>query len=185
MIFIIEHLEDEMHDWCVIEYRHISSVVGKDNLWFTNVTKGKEKLKDVGTVHEESVTTMMLDRACLLDPAGEQELSPDDNKEFNYVIFGGILGDNPPKGRTRILRETLSAQQRSLGTEQMSTNTAVLVTKRILDGQQLDEIEFQDGIEIMTGDGEEVELPYRYVIENGEPVLPPGLIEHLKRQEGF
>ena len=74
---------------------------------------------------------------------------------------------------------------RNLGKEQMSTDTAVLVTKMILDGNNLSEIEFKDTIELETNDGEEVILPYRYVMKEGKPVLPKGLFEMLKNQEGI
>ena len=35
MKFIIEHLEDEVWEWCILEYRHMSEFVGKENLIFT------------------------------------------------------------------------------------------------------------------------------------------------------
>ena len=35
-IYVIEHLEPRIYRWCVIEYKHISKIVGKENLWFTN-----------------------------------------------------------------------------------------------------------------------------------------------------
>ena len=45
MKFIIEHLEPELYDWCLIEYEHISKIVGKENLIFTNINK---KYKNTG-----------------------------------------------------------------------------------------------------------------------------------------
>ena len=74
---------------------------------------------------------------------------------------------------------------RNLGSEQLSTDTAVLVTKMILDGKKLSEIEFKDTIELELKDGEDIILPYRYVIKNGKPVLPKGLFEMLRDQEGI
>src|SRR3989344_4588506 len=38
-IYIIEHLEQKLWPWCVIEYKHISKIAGKNNLWFTNIKK--------------------------------------------------------------------------------------------------------------------------------------------------
>ena len=185
MIYIIEHLDDEVYEWSLIEYKHISETVGKENLWFTNVKDGAMLLRPYGTVHKESVSTMHLHKVCVLDPAAEKVLSPMDARVFDYVVFGGILGDDPPRGRTKVLNAIKDASFRNLGAEQMSTNTAVLVTKRILDGTSFDKLKFQDTVIIPTGDGEEVELPYRYLIENGAPVIPKALIEKLKTDQDF
>lgn len=190
MIFIIEHMEDELYEWCLLEYRHMSSVVGKDNLWFTNVKTDADKLKGLGKVMPESVATMGLKRCCLLDLNAPSTLAPADGKSFDHLIFGGILGDNPPRGRTKALRVALekagAVQIRDLGTVQMSTDTAVLVAKTIVDGTPLAKIPFSDTIVIETGEGEEVELPYRYVLgKDDKPILPMGLIELLSRDDIF
>ena len=44
-------------------------------------------------------------RVCLLDLRGEKELGPEDSPVFDYVVFGGILGDHPPRDRTGCLRK--------------------------------------------------------------------------------
>ena len=102
MKFIIEHLEKKLYKWCLIEYTHISKIVDKKNLIFTNIKKPSDrlKLKKLGGVIEESVTKINLKKACLLEPKAKQTLSPKDTKEFDYFIFGGILGDFPEQGRT-------------------------------------------------------------------------------------
>lgn len=185
MKFIIEHLEDEVWDWCVLEYKHMSSIVGKENLIFTNVPKKEaHKLEKFGEVKQESILNSKFSRCCLLEMVTDKELKAEDKNKFDYFIFGGILGDNPPQGRTKVLHK-LKCEMRNLGHEQMSTDTAVLVTKMILDGKKLKDIEFKDTIELETKDGEEVILPYRYVLKNGKPVLPKGLFEMLKDQEGL
>ncbi len=183
MIFIIEHLDDEVYDWSLLEYKHVSKVVGKDNLWFTNVKDGAMKLRPFGQVFNESVATMDLQNVCVLDPAAPTLLAPTDKAHFDHVVFGGILGDNPPRGRTKVLNTVKNAQFRNLGSMQMSTDTAVLVAKRILDGTPFAKLVFKDTLVIPTGEGEEVELPYRYLVENGTPVLPEGLVEKLKKDE--
>ena len=183
MKYIIEHLEDEVWEWCILEYTHMSEVVGKDNLIFTNVSEEeKHKIEQLGEVHTESVLDMGIKNACILDMNAEKELSSEDN--FEYFVFGGILGDNPPKGRTKVL-EKLNTEKRSLGKEQMSTDTAVMVTHMVLNGKKLSEIEFQDTIELQTGENDSVVLPYRYVMKDGKPILPKGLFEMLKKQEGL
>jgi ribosome biogenesis SPOUT family RNA methylase Rps3 len=185
MKFVIEHLEPDVFDWCLIEYNHISSIVGKENLIFTNVKKGKEKLKGLGEVKGESVSKLNLKNACVLDPEAEKTLNPAD-KKFDYLIFGGILGDYPPRKRTKVeLSSKLKCEIRNLGKEQMATNTAVYVAKKIIDGKNLNEFEFKDEIKIDIKEGESVILPFRYVIENGEIVLAKGFIEFLKKRKGF
>ena len=44
--YIIEHLEPELYEWCLIEYKEISKIAGKENLWFSNINpKDKKKLE--------------------------------------------------------------------------------------------------------------------------------------------
>ena len=185
--FIIEHLEPELYKWCLLEYAHILELVGKQNLWFTNVRKGQEKLSHLGKVFGDSIATMNLKNACVLDPEAEVELKPDEAKQFSYFILGGILGDDPPKERTNIelTKKVLWAAARNLGEEQMSTDTAVAVVQRIISGTPFKDLPFIDSPEVHISEGESVILPYRYLRENDKPVLPPGLVNMLKTQEGF
>ena len=62
----------------------------------------------------------------------EKTLSPPDAGQFEVFIFGEILGDNPPQDRTSYLRAE-GFQTRHLGNLQMSTDTAVLTTKLIVE----------------------------------------------------
>jgi len=184
--FIIEHMEPELYKWCVLEYRHISQIVGKENLIFTNIKSGKEKLESLGKIYSKPIEKLELKNICLLDPNSPTKLTPKEAKKFDFFVFGGILGDFPPKARTKDLVFRLpNAETRNLGKEQMSTDTAVLVTKIIIDGTELEEIEFQEEIEIPIKKGESVMLPYRYVLRDKIPVIAPGLIEMLKKQKGF
>lgn len=190
--FIIEHLDFELFEWSLIEYKHISKIVGKGNLVFSNIgnKKDKDKLNKYGTVFEKSVLELDLKNICVLDMSAEKKLDSDDKNKFDYFVFGGILGDDPPQQRTQQLINTLKKKKkkyeiRNLGKKQMSTDTAVFVTKKILDGGNLEKIEFKDGIEIEVRDGESVMLPYRYVVENGNPIYSDELVEYLKRKEGF
>jgi len=186
MIFIIEHLDPKVWKWSLLEYKHISSIVGKDNLWFTNVQSGNNQLKKFGKVFAQSVTKMKLSRACILESTGEQTLTPIDREKFSYFIFGGILGDYPEVSKSHVIIKGMpKAGLRNLGKDQMSTDTAVLVTKTILDGTLLDKILLQKGIEIKVNDTECIDLPYSYVLKNGKPILPPGLVEMLKSQKTF
>ncbi|MDP1696145.1 MAG: hypothetical protein Q8L29_04495, partial [archaeon] len=102
---------------------------------------------------------------------------------FDYFIFGGILGDNPPKKRTNpeLTSKIQNVESRNIGDKQMSTDNAVYVVKKILEGSQLSKIPFQDEIEIEINDIESTIFPYRYALVNGKPLISPELIEYLKK----
>ncbi len=188
MKYIVEHLDIELYDWCLLEYTHISEIVGKENLIFTHIKNPAErkKLEAIGTVHEKSVKELQFPHLCILDPAASKTLEPADKNNFEYLLFGGILGDWPPQQRTKKeLTSKLNAQSRNLGEPQMSTNTAVYVAKRIIDGKKFSDFSFIEELIIPVADGEEIELPFRFVVENGKPVLAKGYIEFVKKQDVF
>ena len=67
MKFIIEHLEKELYEWCLIEYQHISEIVGKNSTIFTNINKKNiKKLKKYGIVFEKSVSELKFNNLCVL-----------------------------------------------------------------------------------------------------------------------
>jgi ribosome biogenesis SPOUT family RNA methylase Rps3 len=86
-------------------------------------------------------------RICLLDPKAEEPLAPADRDAFDVFLFGGILGDDPPRDRTAELRK-LGFPSRHLGrcvregcipilaqghrSVQMTTDTAVTCTQRVI-----------------------------------------------------
>jgi len=179
-MFVIEHLEPRLFRWCLIEYKHISEIVGRDQLIFANVES--EKLRDLGQVEKQSVNDMNLQKCCVLDPFAKEELTTSD--KFDYYVFGGILGDEPMQGRTE-KELTLKGVRRHIGKEQMSTDTAVYVVKHIIEGGNMSDLSFQDEIEIDIKEGESIILPFRYVVESGEPVLAPGLLDFLRTRKGF
>jgi ribosome biogenesis SPOUT family RNA methylase Rps3 len=185
--YIVEHLDKELGEWSLIEYKHISKIVGKENLWFTNIKKeDEEKLKEFGKVFQESITLLGISEACVLDPEANETLESKHNQEFDYFVFGGILGDYPAKKRTsQELTQRVKLPSFNIGKEQMSTDNAVYVVKSILEGKKLDEIRFQDEIEIKTGEKDSVILPYKYVLVNEKPLISPELIEYIKKHPGF
>jgi len=183
--YIVEHLEPKLYPWCFLEYKHISKIVGKANLIFTNTKHLREedikKLKELGEVREESVTNMHLEKACILDPNAKITLNPEIAVKFDYFIFGGILGDNPPRARTtEYLTSKLNYPAFNLGKAQMSTDTAILVCKEIVDGKKLENLNFKDGVSIKVEKYLWEELPYRYLVKNGKVVFTPGLKKLLK-----
>jgi ribosome biogenesis SPOUT family RNA methylase Rps3 len=186
-VYIIEHLEEKVWKWCIIEYKHISSIVGKKNLWFTNVKKGSKELEKYGRVFKESVSELKLKNCCVLDPEAERVLNPKEARGFDYFIFGGILGDNPPKKRTKkeLTSKIKDAVSFNIGKEQMSTDNAVKVVKEIYNGTPFDKMKFKDGIEIETAEGESVIFPFRYLVVDEKPFLSSELVEYLKKKKGF
>lgn len=190
MKFVIEHLSDELYEWCLIEYTHISKIVGKNNLMFTNVKNRKDiiKLKKLGEVIKESVTKLNFKNACLLDPKSDKTLNS--KEKFDYYIFGGILGDFPEQGRTEkyLTSKLNNVEVRNLGNKQMSTDTAVLVTHMIVNGKEMKNIKFMDSPSIVLKKGkfqEEVNLPFRYISLNKKPLMSEGIIKYLKKKKDF
>jgi len=137
--------------------------------------------------HEEGVLALMQaqgiarDRVCLLDPKAPLALSPSDDG-FTWFLFGGILGDDPPRDRTAELR-ALGFPTRHLGSVQMTTDTALGVTKCVVEDRvPLEQIPYVDYPTIRFNTHESVEMPFRYMISPGtkdEPLLPPGMKAHL------
>jgi len=190
MIYIIEHLEPEVWEWCVYEYEHISETVGKENLWITNVKEkshNAEELVKFGRVLAESVSEMNLKNSCVLDPEASKTLEPEEAGKFDYMIFGGILGDYPPRKRTKeeLTLKFKNAEARNIGKEQMSTDNAVYAVKQIVEGRKLQDLKFQDELEIKTGKKDSIILPYRYAIAKGKVFASKKVIEYLKNKKGF
>ncbi|MEK6868919.1 MAG: SAM-dependent methyltransferase [Nanoarchaeota archaeon] len=197
MKFVIEHLEPELYDWCIIEYEHISKIVGKGNLIFTNIKNKKEteKLKKYGSVYDKSISELKLNKfkpknICILSQYSEITLKTSDKNKFEHLVFGGILGDNPAKRRTieltkKLEKEGLSFETRNLGKGQMPTDTAVYVAKKILDGKKLEDMKFVDELEIEINENESVNLNFRFVVDDGKLVINEKLVEHLREKDGF
>lgn len=187
-------------------------------------TKTKGDLSEFRTEHK-SVGELMnaegidLSRVCLLDPKADKAIHPSDREEFDWFLsvhpfsslatssgltynnrFGGILGDDPPRDRTAELRKQ-GFPTRHLGAMQMTTDTALGVTKLVVQDQSLsppllyssahsddswkivpmEEIPFVDNPTIRFDEVESVEMPFRYVRDKeGEPILPRGMRKLLQ-----
>lgn len=184
MKYIIEHLEPRLYRWCMVEYSHISEIVGKNKLIFTNIrANDKNKLKKYGKTTSKSVNESAIKKAIILDPSAKKSLVKDDFRKYDYLIFGGILGDYPRKKRTKLI--TLNGIKRNLGKKQMSTDTAVYAAKQIENGKKIKDLKFIDNLEIKIKKGESINLPFRYVIEENNPVLAKGFIKFIKTKSGF
>ncbi|KAF8208071.1 SAM-dependent RNA methyltransferase [Mycena galopus ATCC 62051] len=183
--------------WVELEYAHMRMLAGPQaTIHFTHLSKAsRDSLAEVfvpkagladASCHQEGVLELMkeqgtaLGKVCLLDPKAEAALSPEDGDgRFEWFLFGGILGDDPPRDRTSELR-VLGFPTRHLGSVQMTTDTALGVTKLVVQDQiPLDDIPYVNFPTIVFNPKESVEMPFRYIAEGSEPKLPPGMRELL------
>lgn len=186
-------MEEGFSEWVTLEYAQIIRDVGAKNLVLTSLppsTTEKDipkQLLEMGLQYttEECVKIdggLQQPKVCLLDPAAEQELVPEDKQQFDYFVFGGILGSHPRIDRTGVLREKYGFAGRRLGELQMTTDTAIRTTQLIIEKQkQFKEINFIDYPEIKYNQYESTEMPFRYVTNSAnEPILPEGMLELIK-----
>ncbi|KAF2665416.1 DUF431-domain-containing protein [Microthyrium microscopicum] len=188
--YIVEHLDPELEAWSALEYAAIARESHASNSTFmlssvptTLVLPNKLRDAEGFVVSHESVESLYPDKSkvCLLDPAATTELAPEDGKKFEVFLFGGILGDDPPRDRTSELRKK-GFEGRRLGPVQMTTDTAVRVTRLVVEGKKaLEGIEWVDNPELKFGKHESTTMPFRYVkAQNGGPVMPEGMIDLIK-----
>ncbi|KAI9507092.1 DUF431-domain-containing protein [Russula earlei] len=199
--------------WVELEYKHMRTLAGPDaSVAFTHLSRAASASLSAAFAststsipddsppalpeqaraecHEQGVLALMqarsipLGHVCLLDPKASEALTPADGDagQFAWFLFGGILGDDPPRDRTAELR-ALGFPTRHLGTVQMTTDTALGVTRRVVvDGVALEDIPYVDYPTIRFNARESVEMPFRYIKAPGtkdEPLLPPGMKAHL------
>ncbi|TDL27930.1 DUF431-domain-containing protein [Rickenella mellea] len=203
--YVVEHMEDDeetdkaIPDWVELEYRHMRTLAGPDaRVLFTHLSQSSSKslsnvfsddsstslasasAYQIGVLELMKQNNIPLNKVCLLDPKAEKELAPvDGDGEFEWFLFGGILGDDPPRDRTSELRK-LGFPTRHLGNIQMTTDTALGVTKLVVqDRKKLTEIPYVDLPTIKFNTKESVEMPFRYISKDGEPILPSGMRELL------
>ena len=192
MKFVIEHLEPELYEWCLIEYEHVSKIVGKGNLILTNIKNKKERdyLRKFGDIHDKSVSDLNLKNICVLSQYSKKTLKTEDKDKFGYFVFGGILGDNPARKRTNELitslkNDNIKFETRNIGNKQMSTNTAVYAAKKILEGKKLSDFKFVDNLEIEINENESITLPFRYVVDNNKLIINEKLVNYLRKRKEF
>ena len=189
-IFVVEHLDPELGPWSALEYESIADESKQAGCEFILssvppsllLSPGIEKIG--ASARSDAIETYFADRKdriCLLDPQAEQELAPSDASTFEIFLFGGILGDDPPRDRTKELRKK-GFEGRRLGPKQMTTDTAVRVTRTvIMDQTPLDKISYVDFPELKLDDHESTEMPFRYMVnDEGQPVMPKGMIDLIK-----
>ncbi len=190
----MENLEPCLSPWLRVEYEYVAKVL--DDLVFTNVKNPhmKAELSKLAPTFSEDVAEYVarrnLKKVIVLDPKGEEELTPKDLRDCDAVVIGGIMGDYPPKGRTweLITRRLPNPIPRNLGKEQLTIAGAAYVLRQIMMGHALRDLEFVDGLRISLSLGVaelEIELPYRFPCEGGKIVLPENYIEIVARRSVF
>ncbi|CAI7642975.1 unnamed protein product [Penicillium manginii] len=190
--FVVEHLDPELGPWSALEYGCIARESHDRGARFllSSVPAELQMPADLAAtpgleVEQRSVEDIFADkkeRVCLLDPAAQVELSPEDGDNFDVFLFGGILGDDPPRDRTSELRKKGYVGRR-LGPKQMTTDTAVRVTRLVVHEKvPLEQISYVDYPEILINEHERTEMPFRYVKDAaGQPIMPPGMVDLIKK----
>ncbi|MCJ1418913.1 hypothetical protein MMC32_005264 [Xylographa parallela] len=196
--YVVEHLDPELGPWSSLEYQAIATetVESGSKFCLSSVPKSLKLPKELqdapGLLIEnrsvEEMYKLEKDRVCLLDPAAPSELGAEDAALFDVFLFGGILGDDPPRDRTAELRQK-GFRGRRLGPIQMTTDTAARVTRMVIQQNvALDEIPYIDYPELKIDEHESTEMPFRYVMdENGKPIMPKGMVDLIKSdsEKGF
>jgi ribosome biogenesis SPOUT family RNA methylase Rps3 len=189
--YVIEHMEEDeettkaIPPWVELEYAHMRTLAGPGaQVYFTNLSRtssdslakifnetpkndalARTSCYKIGVLDLMKQSSVSLEEVCLLDPKAEEELSPKDGDgRFSWFLFGGILGDDPPRDRTSELR-SLGFPTRNLGPVQMTTDTALGVTKKIVhDKIPLDKIPYVDYPTIRFNPKESVEMPFSWLM---------------------
>jgi ribosome biogenesis SPOUT family RNA methylase Rps3 len=184
---VIEHLEPVLGEWIWLEYRHVSKMVGQENILFANVKNRSEatKLAEIGRVTSNSVIDLKNitnTLAFVLDPQASQQLSPTDFTDNTSLIVGGILGDYPARGRTKKeITTKMKSESRNLGATQFSVDGAVCMALQVASGLEIREIPVKVGMELSLGKHLVNVLPFAYPIIGRKPLLTPGLRQYLRR----
>lgn len=188
-LLIVDNWEKFLSPWLLSEYSFVADLFRGDVV-FTNVTS-EGMLQVLNTLAKATpknlrefleVTGIPVGKVIILDPTADEELRPEDLKGVEAVVIGGIMGDHPPKKRTRelITSKLTEAKARNLGREQLTIAGAAYVLKKICEGLTIREVDMRFGLTIrltILNSDVEVFLPYAFPYEGGKPVLPN---EYLK-----
>lgn len=105
--YVVEHLDPELGPWSAFEYKAIAteSAMARVRFIVSSLQRTLElpaELRGVPGLNFDNRSVEEIfserERVCLLDPAAKEELRPSDGDEFEVFLFGGILGDDPPRG---------------------------------------------------------------------------------------
>ena len=189
-VIVIEHMEDGISRWMLEEYREAVRVAGEQGYRVVIAGVAREDiaalLEGLGAEVLGVGGERVYDRvdAIVLDPRAPKPLEPWEAGRACCLVIGGIMGDHPPRGRTRLLSwRYLNAAKRNLGPHQLSIDGAVKVALMIASGRRLGEVGMtvKPGIRLKTPMGEvEVQLPYAYPLRpDGRPWIAEGVVRLL------
>ncbi|KAL0942626.1 Protein arginine N-methyltransferase SFM1 [Colletotrichum truncatum] len=190
--YIVEHLDPELGPWSELEYIAIAKETHAAGGTFLLSSLPAafvvpDKLKEVPALKAENRGVEELyaqdkSRVCLLDPSAASDLSPEDGEKFDAFLFGGILGDDPPRDRTSELRKK-GFEGRRLGPTQMTTDTAVRVTRIVVEEKiPLDKIPYAEYPELKFNEHESTQMPFKYVKDkDGNPIMPEGMVDLIRK----
>jgi len=188
---VIEHLEPKLSTWLLFEYENSSKLL-KKNILFTNVKsrRTKERLMRFGKVKRRSVLDIFSHKKLvILDPHAKKVLAPKDLSRDTIAVVGGILGEHPPRGRTKALLTTKApnAKTRNLGREQFTIDGAVYIIKKIIEDKKISAIPTKHGLilraKLKPSGVYEVELPYAYPVVAGKPIISEKLVHYLMKNK--
>lgn len=179
---VIEHLEPDYFEWCQYEYERIAKFIKSHDstLLITNFSH-PSFADNVECRKQPCASLLPQNRVCLLDSEAPLTLSPEDAANFDYFLLGGILGnvDEFDFDRTSILREQGFAR-RNLGSMQMTTDTAAIVTSLIVhQGMAFDAIQFVDRPEFSLANDckEKLIMNFRYIAKpDGTADIDPKIL---------
>lgn len=178
-LIIIEHLEDMLSQWLLAEYRKAYEYA-RENLLITNI-----ELRDLPSTKKRFYEIIDPRELVILDPQADKTLMPEETCRFRAFVIGGILGDHPPRGRTKTLLSDRfpDAEKRNIGDKQFSVDGAVYIVREIIRGRRLEEIPVVYGVRIIAFKKDlihEIYLPYAYPLdERGEILISRDLLRYL------
>ena len=187
-ILVIEHCESNLSEWLMLEYRHSAKIWGRNTI-FTNVKDKKIRnvLKTIAKTEEKNAKEFLNNKKCIiLDPQSKKVLKTEDFTNLHSIIIGGILGYENPKGRTKkLISDKYRFRTRNIGKIQLTIDGAVFVANEIALGKKLKDIEIAYELEIIHDSIHSTILPFGYPIVNNKPIITPGLVEFITKEDGF
>jgi len=187
-ILVIEHCEPILSDWLLLEYKHSVKIWGKNTI-FTNIKDKKVNniLKNISKTEKKNAKEFLFNKKCIiLDPQSKKTLKTNDFKNLDAIIVGGILGYQKPRGRTKkLISDKYKFETRNIGKIQLTIDGAVFVAKKIFSGKKIKDIEIAYELEIIHDPIHSTILPFGYPIFNNKPIITPGLVELITKDNGI
>lgn len=175
---------DKLWKWLYLEYLNALNLSKK--IYITNLPLKYHHLFPKNRVDYRSVLELYPhNRLVILDLSAKKTLTPEDIKRSDIIVIGGILGSDPPSGRTyRLLTSKINNPRAyNIGDKQLSVDGSAYVALSILNGKTINELKYIDNYTITTNVGSRVILPYRYPVISGKPLIHKELIDMIIKYE--